>query len=745
MQPDLFTQRSQWIWLPGAARANSYAEFRGVFYPAQGKVILHICAEGKYAAWVNGQLVPSGQYDDFPSMKSVQTPDITSMIRPGENELVVQVWYPGEDTSVCRKEAPGVRFEVRQDHEVLCASSARTQSRRLAGYRTECVPNLTPQLGRGFCYRPETPESWNCASVVDKTAVLAARPIRELRISQPRQTRIQSQGVFQRGEGDNPGQLQQYAGLYYKSMEELSLQPERILPCAEGLCLHAEQGDGIYLLLDLGQTTSGLLVLDVTTPGPSVVDVAFGEHLEDLRVRSSVGGRCFAVSCGAGPERNRFLHPFRRLAGRYLQLFIYAKDVRVYEAGLLPIIYPLNQTLRFTCADHLHQAIYETAKATLCACMHEHYEDCPWREQALYAFDSRNQMLAGYYAFGEFDYAKENLRLLALSQRQDGLLELCAPARVAVNIPSFSLAFVKALEEYCNYSGDTAFGLEMLPTAVRILESVLSHVRDEVVWNYCQAGMWNFYEWSPGLDGMPMGADVLPQPSADAGLQLFAIMALQSMERLALMTGSDGSRWEQHRKQLQSGLECFWDEAHGAYAAYLKDGARTHFAELIQDLALYTDSCPAERAPTLREKLLAPPWEPTTLSYSIFRYEALLQEPGKYAKVVFHEIAQRWGRMLFSGASTFWETDKGLHDFDGAGSLCHGWSAIPIYLYGAYVLGVRPEKPGVWKPQSPIDAGFYEVGGTLRSPEGTIEIGPTHDPRHPIWFCLRQAGEKIYL
>ena len=49
---------------------------------------------------------------------------------------------------------------------------------------------------------------------------------------------------------------------------------------------------------------------------------------------------------------------------------------------------------------------------------------------------------------------------------------------------------------------------------------------------------------------------------------------------------------------------------------------------------------------------------------------------------VMGEIAQRWGRMLFSGASTFWETDKGLHDFDGAGSLCHGWSAVPIYIYG---------------------------------------------------------------
>ena len=71
MQPKLLTQKSDWIWLQGAAKANSYAEFRVVFHPAQRQTALHICAEGKYAAWINGQLVPSGQYDDFPSMKSV--------------------------------------------------------------------------------------------------------------------------------------------------------------------------------------------------------------------------------------------------------------------------------------------------------------------------------------------------------------------------------------------------------------------------------------------------------------------------------------------------------------------------------------------------------------------------------------------------------------------------------------------------------------------------------------------------
>lgn len=178
----------------------------------------------------------------------------------------------------------------------------------------------------------------------------------------------------------------------------------------------------------------------------------------------------------------------------------------------------------FACGSLLHTKIYETAKRTLHLCMHEHYEDCPWREQALYGFDSRNQMLCGYYAFGEFDYARENLRLLALSQREDGLLELCAPARVPVNIPSFSLAFIIALEEYCRYSGDLAFGEEMLETADKILDSLRGHIHNGTAFCYQEPGYWNFYEWNELLDGQPMEHESLLLPSADAGLRCLAFL-----------------------------------------------------------------------------------------------------------------------------------------------------------------------------------------------------------------------------
>ena len=42
--------------------------------------------------------------------------------------------------------------------------------------------------------------------------------------------------------------------------------------------------------------------------------------------------------------------------------------------------------------------------------------------------------------------------------------------------------------------------------------------------------------------------------------------------------------------------------------------------------------------------------------------------------------------MLDNGATSVWETLEGYKDQQGSGSLCHGWSSIPVYYY--HKLGV---------------------------------------------------------
>lgn len=75
----------------------------------------------------------------------------------------------------------------------------------------------------------------------------------------------------------------------------------------------------------------------------------------------------------------------------------------------------------------------------------------------------------------------------------------------------------------------------------------------------------------------------------------------------------------------------------------------------------------------------------TNLSLMYYKYEALLSNPDRYLPFVLDEIAEIWGDMLYNNATTFWETTRGEDDFFKTASLCHGWSAIPVYVFGKFL------------------------------------------------------------
>ena len=139
--------------------------------------------------------------------------------------------------------------------------------------------------------------------------------------------------------------------------------------------------------------------------------------------------------------------------------------------------------------------------------------------------------------------------------------------------------------------------------------------------------------------------------------------------------------------------EHFWDAEKGLYrtrlGVSLSDGTpyeiEPHYAELTQVLCVLAGAVDGDRLPALLRRIYEKDGMiPSTLSMGIFRYEALLRDKETYAPLVLREIGERFTKMLDRGATTFWETDLGVEDFGGAGSLCHGWSAIPIYFYAKY-------------------------------------------------------------
>ena len=109
--------------------------------------------------------------------------------------------------------------------------------------------------------------------------------------------------------------------------------------------------------------------------------------------------------------------------------------------------------------------------------------------------------------------------------------------------------------------------------------------------------------------------------------------------------------------------------------------------ELLQAYAILTGVADGLRAERLCEKLTSGNLVRCTLSMLPFKYDALLQVNEKrYKAFVLSDIDGNYSYMLEQGATSFWETLLGVADFGGAGSLCHGWAAAPIYYY--HKLGV---------------------------------------------------------
>ncbi len=797
MAQHLFSESCKWIWTDATeSDYNQYAQFVDFFYAAENDAAqlcyeIHISADSQYAIWLNGCFAGFGQYADYPEYKIYDTIDITPYVREGKNKLCILGYYQGRPCSVYYGHGkPGVLFDIVQTspdggQEVVLESTEKTLCRPCADYKSGEIEVTTGQLGYVFEYNAQMDDGWRDeiyfpgnkqdsvlwkkASAANCTQRLLPRPIEKLVLKDRPAVRITAQGVFRKSNASaeaTTAAKMQSAYLSHRRLSELTKEAgplyitgERGIPFTADNC--GTEDDGIYLILDLGREESGYFDLALEAAAGTEIWIGYGEHLEDLRIRTHIGGRNFSgkYTCsGRGCER--FTHYIKRMGCRYMQLFIGASHFTLHYAGLLPAAYPLQLRGQFSCCDSLHNQIYQTCLRTLQLCMHEHYEDCPWREQALYAMDSRNQMLCGYYAFGEYRFAKESLRLLALGQLEDGLLALCAPAVVSVNIPSFSLMWITELYEYVLYSGDFAFAAEMMPYAEKIIRSFWKKARGgELLGPWNGQGYWNFYEWSPMLDGGTFRTQT-DGVHYDAPLNAFYMIALHAMSRLCRLlevhtvSEQDYSQQAAWYELLAEGVlhafdQTFWDDGAGAYCSYIVNSEKIHFSELTNALALYAGLVPAEKQQRIADLLTgaqqidfnlfesanpAVPawpreWISITLSHSIFKYEALLSCSDKFGSYVLNDIAEKWGYMLYHNATSFWETLKGDADFDQAGSLCHGWSAIPVIIYYKYILGVSPKTAGFTDYTFlPKTTPIISAEGVVPKPDGhsyTVKILPS--------------------
>ena len=630
-------ENALWIWCNANPQPDEYGEFLDQFDYEAGKAFLRISADSNYAAYVNGALAAWGQYADFPYDKVYDEVDITDWCGEGKNRIAIVVWYYGIDNSstYCRGNA-GLLYEVAGEEKTLCMSSENTLSRMSKAYQNHRMRIITGQLGLGYGYDATREDDWMTGEPVD----------------------------------------------FHPSVEVKQNPPLRVRPCDKLTLLSDVDGtecrkiSDTDVIFDLGSEQVGFLRLKLSSPCEQDITIAYGEHLEDGCVRRIIGGRDFSVSYRAKQGENEYLNPFRRLGCRYLEIHS-EYPVTVEKLAIAPTMYVLEEKTRPRLTP-LQTKIYDMCVETLHLCMHEHYEDCPWREQALYAMDSRNQMLAGYYAFGEYRFPRACLQLMSKDRRGDGLLSICYPIKMDFVIPSFSLHYVTECREYLDYSGDREFLEEIYPKLVSVVEAFTSHSKDGLVPPFAGKRYWNFYEWRQGLDGAatdPSQPDVL--------LNALLSLALQNLGAIADKLGKEND-YRAQAELLNSHIRrVFWDEEAGLCRNLPQGGG----SQLGNALAILCGAVTGREAEDLCERLRTDEaLTPISLSMLCFKYDAWLKvDKERYTCVILEDIEQIYTPMVDYGGTTVWETELGEKDFDNAGSLCHGWSAMPIYYY--HILG----------------------------------------------------------
>ena len=711
---------THWIWHDQGVSVNEYAIARCSFDAEKWKSPeLLVSADSDFAAYLNGEFLGRGQFSDFPDRRTFTRIPLASALSNGVNELEIHVHYCGSDFLTHLAGTPRLWAEVRDGETLLAATGRDWQIARHPAFRCGPIEQVNIMLGYTWEYdaRKENTAVFAPAVELDIDEVPFERPVPMLPPGKPLLADSIFHGYFRRQDPNAyPGKAvieDMVAPLVHKFEGEFG-------PLPEG-------ADGWMTIYDLGRNETGLMLIDVEAPEGTVLDVAHGEHIWLGRVLAAYNNNSRTYTdryiCKEG--RNRFTYCFRRYGCRYLEIHVTGMKqgaVKIHQFTLQPTELPLPPPAAFESPDRLLMQSHRVGERTLHLCMHEHYEDCPSREQSLYGYDSRNQMLFGYYAYGNYDFAAASLDLLGLSMQENGFLTLTAPGLKTMYIPIFTFAWIAAIYEHQMYSGDRSLFARWQAAIRQAIPKFMARPTAEGLYlpplTANGVRCWSFCEWVDGLDGniSDWNLDV----DGEVPTAFFNLYLVEALRAVAAMAG-DGDLHRQ-AEELGSLVEkTFWDEAAGCYRTRLGDD-RLHAH--IQYLMLALDLVPESRKERVIESAMSEKLLQVTFSTYIYMIRALVAA-GR-SEALEAKLRADFDRMTLTGADTFWETGNGYRGTNGrgyGGRLCHAWSCAGLLFDGAYRLGVIPLTPGFETFSLAIHpAGEDRLSGEVPTPHGMIRV-----------------------
>jgi Glycogen debranching enzyme len=398
--------------------------------------------------------------------------------------------------------------------------------------------------------------------------------------------------------------------------------------------------------------------------------------------------------------------------------YLYVEKDATIEYNSISMLYeflPEEYKGSFRCNDELLNRIFDVSAYTLHLTTREFFIDGIKRDRWTWSGDAAQSYLMNYYLF--FDSETVKRTILQLRGKD--------PVTSHINtIVDYTFYWFISIYDYYKYSGDRDFVALIYPRMKTLMDYCLSRRNSDGMMEGL-VGDWVFIDW----------ADFSMSKAGEVSFeQLLFHQSLKAMAACAEIIDlqEDKNFYNNLSDTLQQRIfDKFWDK--NAFIHNVENGnSSEQITPFVNMFAILFDFVNAEKREQIKQNVLLNPdaLKITTPYMRFYELEALCQlDEYQY---VLDEIRSYWGGMLELGATSFWEKynpeQSGVKHLEMYGrpygkSLCHSWGASPLYLFGKYLLGVKPEKAG-YKEFSirPNLCDLQWIEGEVPTPNGKISV-----------------------
>lgn len=489
-----------------------------------------------------------------------------------------------------------------------------------------------------------------------------------------------------------------------------------------------------YLFIfDLGTIKNGFLELQLEGAAGTEIDILYAPYLIDNRLAQNTIDSDFRDQLILSGQLDQWEATYFKPT-RYVGIIIKntTHPVKIHSVRMRSQHYPfqLKGSMHSSDAEWVNRYMEATAK-TIRVTTTDAYTD-NYRERRQYAQTGFYAALGNYWTYGDHALQRRYLVQVAHEQDASGIMPAYAPLAKEdyMVILDSNCLWIRSLRNYLLYSGDRKTVRQLLPAARKLMDLLHSFTNE--------LGMLYNPPFAYWLDHA-----FIDRRGANLCLNGHYLGALEDFgEILTWLKKDDATSFQTRATLLRESLQNkFWDNEKGLFAdAWIAGKRSEQFSEHGNAMALALKIASPAQAKRVAQQILvedelnyinrANGMTMVTPAMSYFLHKGL-SEYG-YINESFDLFRRRFDKMLASPYNgTLWEewwlkgTGRNGKNFTSAKSRSDAQteSCFPPALFGEYLLGVQPLKPGFEQVLISRQAtSLINLEGLIPTPLGILKV-----------------------